>query len=53
VTAALDVNALRVRSGFKATDRAHIDPGEGDLDIGKGARRLHENGRQEQRSLHH
>jgi AraC family transcriptional regulator len=29
VTAALDVNALRARSGFKATDLAHIDPGEG------------------------
>jgi AraC-like DNA-binding protein len=29
VTAALDVNALRVRSDFKATDLTHIDPGEG------------------------
>ena len=28
VTAALDINALRVRSGFKDTD-LHIDPGAG------------------------
>ena len=32
-TAALDVNALRVRNGFKATDQAYIGSGEAPMRI--------------------